>query len=135
MKSLPKRMKVTTALTLLVGVAVLVVSMKEFRWTPETRFEVLRRMCEYQQDGRYDDAISLGNAWITKYPQDGSNDQVFGQIALLYLEKAKKDVHSRDEYITQAIGYRDKMLPIALDARLGRYSLTALQDAALISEY
>jgi hypothetical protein len=124
-----------TASILMLGMAVLVVRTKRFPAAPDTMSAVLRRMQQYQHDGHYDDAISLGKEWTAKNPQNGSNDQVFGRIAFLYLEKAKRDDRNRDEYIAHAIEYRDKMLPVASDATLGWYSIAALQDSALISEY
>jgi hypothetical protein len=134
MKLSPKWKKLTIALILVLGIAVLVAVLK-FPWTPDSMSKVLLKMSQFQEKGRYDDAISLGQVWATKYPQNGSNDQVFGRIALLFLEKAKKDDLNRDKYITQAIEYRDKTLPVASDTTLGWYSVGALQDSALISEY
>jgi Sec-independent protein translocase protein TatA len=135
MKLLARRIEVISALILVLGTTILLVSMKKLPCRASTMSDVLRRMQQYQKDGDYDDAISVGKAWVAKYPQDGSNDQVFGRIASLYLEKAKTDDRNRDEYVAHAIEYRDKMLPVATDATLGWYSMAALQDSASISEH
>lgn len=133
MKISRSKVLVCASLFLIALAAMFVVKMLTRR--PESTSEVIRRMQQYQQSDRYDDAIALGNAWTEKHSQDGSNDQVFGRIASIYLEKARKDNTRKDEYIAQAIVYRDKMLPVAMDTGLGWYSIAALNDSVLVSEH
>jgi len=128
-----KPLKLISIAVIVLGLGALLVIMKARR-APRSMSEALRKMEQYQQRGRHDEAISLGKEWVAKHPQNGSNDQVFERIALLYLEKAKKDDRNRDTYVSEAIEYRDKMLPIALDDALGWYSMSALLDSALLSE-
>lgn len=108
---------------------------KKMGWAADsTTLDVLQRMEKYDKQGRYDDAIKAGSTWAEEHPNDGSNDLVFRQIALLYLEKAKKDSGHADEYADRAILYRDKALPLASDATLGWRSMAGVRDLALISE-
>jgi hypothetical protein len=99
-----------------------------------TTSEVLQRMSKYEKKGRYDDAIEAGVEWTKKHPTDGSNDRVFIGIASTFLHKAKQDSGNADEYVRQAVLYRDKAIPIASDTSLGWYSLRTVRDLALISE-
>lgn len=96
--------------------------------------EVLNSMQKYEKRGRYDDAIKAGILWTERYPNDGFNDWLFRRIAWLYLEKAKRDPGHLDDYVHEAIIYRDKALPLALDVRYGWASMGTLRDLALISE-
>lgn len=96
--------------------------------------DVANKMRAYQEQGRYDAAIALGNKWLSQHPNDGANDQIFGRIALLYVDKAKKDRRNGEQFLTEAVRYRDKMLPVAGDSTLGWYSMGVLLDSALISE-
>lgn len=98
-------------------------------------YEVLRTMQRYARRRRYDAAIAAGEDWTNKNPISGSNDQVFLLMASLRLEQAKQKPQLADDYVAQAIRYRDKALPIASDISLGWYSVNALQQMALISEY
>jgi tetratricopeptide (TPR) repeat protein len=124
---------ITGALTLILALAALVV-IKTLWWRPTTMSDVANKMRGYQEQGRYDAAIALANEWVSQHPNDGSNDQIFGRIALLYVDKAKKDPRNREQFLREAVRYRDKMLPVAGDSTLGWYSMGGLLDAALISE-
>lgn len=141
----PKRLILIGALILTLGVAACVVLslrnddsilsivvrdvMRKMPWAPDsTTFDVLGRMAKYEKRGRYDDAINAGIAWTEKHPENGSNDWIFRHIALLCLEKARKDSGHADEYIRRAMLYRDKALPFESD------SISSLRDVALFSE-
>jgi hypothetical protein len=91
-------------------------------------------MEKYEKQGRYDDAIKAGLAWTENHPRSGDNDLVFRRIALLYLARARTDSGHADGYVNEAILYRDKAIPPALDTSLGWYSMAGLRDLALISE-
>ena len=134
MAPLPRCLKLASVLAIALGVAAMVLFALAYLRTPERMEDVLHRMAKYEQAGRYDAAISLGKDWLAKFPQNGTNDQVFGQIAVLYLKKAENNPQHGDEYVVQAMEYRDKMLPVLSDTSLGWYSMSALRDAALISE-
>jgi hypothetical protein len=88
----------------------------------------------YARRGRYNDAIAAAVDWTNKNVIDGSNDQVFVAVASLFLEQAKQNPQRADDYVSQAILYRDKALPIASDTSLGWYSMGTLRDVSLISE-
>src|SRR3954466_5824887 len=100
-----KRFKIGLAIVVL-GVAVLGLTVAKPIWTPDTMGRVLRRMAQYQKGGHFDEAIGAGKRWVSNHPEDGMNDQVFGRIADAYLGKAKTDEHRRDEYVSDAILYR-----------------------------
>lgn len=93
-----------------------------------TTFNVLRRMSKYEKKGHYDQAITAGITWTEKYPDAGSNDWVYTDISALYLKQAANDRGHTEDYVKQAVLYRDKALPFASD------SLYSLQRLAAISE-
>jgi len=97
-------------------------------------YDTLHKMANYEKRGMYGAAINAGNAWITEHPIDGTNDRVFLAIASIFLQKAKQDSSHADQYVDQALVYRDKAIPIASDTTLGWYSMTTLRDMSLISE-
>ncbi len=98
-------------------------------WAPDsTTSDVLRRMAKYEKQSRYDDAVRAGNAWTEKHPNSDSNVWIFTLIARLYLQRAKAESGHADEYVTQAMLYRDKALPFESD------NISGLRDLALLSE-
>ncbi len=108
---------------------------KVVRSPGDSTFVALHKMANYQKRGYYDAAIDVGKAWTTAYPIDGSNDKVFIGIASAYLAKARRDRAHADDYIREALLYRDKALATASDPELGVYSMSTIHDLAVISEY
>lgn len=100
----------------------------------ETTVDVLRTMHVYVGRERYDLAVAAGDNWTAEHPIDGSNDRVFLAISSTYLERARRDKQNADAYVSQAILYRDKAIPIASDRALGWYSIGTLRDMASVSE-
>jgi hypothetical protein len=96
-------------------------------------YGVLKKMANYRKRGYYDAAVDAGKAWTGAYPNDGMNDMVFIAVASSYLEKAQRDRARAEDYVHEALLYRDKALPIASDPAQEGYS--TLRDLALISEY
>ena len=94
---------------------------------------ILHKMANYDMRGHYDAAISAGDAWIQANPKDGFNDWIFIRIAWDYLQKAQHDTTHADDYVSEALRYRNKALPDALDTPVGWYNLGVVRDLALIS--
>jgi len=66
--------------------------------TPQSENEVLKRMIELQREGRYDKAVQVVQNWISDSRRDKSHDeQLYQQIAMVYIGKAYKRRSSRDE--------------------------------------
>jgi tetratricopeptide (TPR) repeat protein len=134
MQVIPKWTKVAAVLVLTLAVAAVILKATDRYWRPETMNDALDKMRTYKQKGRYDEAIAAGTAYVAKHPNNGANDQVFGQVALLYVEEAKRDTNRKEQLLREAVRYRDLMLPVASDTTLGWYSMAALLDSGLISE-
>jgi hypothetical protein len=114
--------------------SVLITSIADRIGFPDTDpFSVLHKMANYEKRGHYDAAIRAGKAWTEKHPNSGFSDNVFIAMASLCLQKAQRDRAHSDDYVKQALLYRDKALPMASDPALEGYS--SLRDLALISEY
>ncbi len=96
--------------------------------TTDSTYGVIARMSRYVKQRRYDDAVRVGNAWTARNPNSESNVYIFRLISDLYLERAKTDSTHADDYVKQAMLYRDKMLPLASNNVYG------LRDLALLSE-
>lgn len=79
-------------------------------------FTVLARMAKYENRGRYDDAISAGVACTEKYPDSFTSGWIYQDISVLYLKKARMDAERAEEYLKQAVLYRDKALRTASDS-------------------
>lgn len=76
---------------------------------------VLKTIAKYEDKGRYDDAITTGVALAKKYPDSSTSHWIYEDIATLYLRRAKMDSEHAEEYLQQAVVYRDKALPSHLD--------------------
>ena len=98
----------------------------------ETSLNVIDRMQRYERGARYDNAIEIGTKWTDDHPNDGSNDLVFREIAIAYLEEAKRG-GNKDELVGNAILYRDKLLTSVAGTSDWR-GMAGVRDAALISE-
>jgi len=97
--------------------------------TDSTTSDVLRRMAKYEKQSRYDEAIRAGNAWTEKHPDSDSNAWMFTLIARLCLQGAKAESGRADEYVTQAMLYRDKALRFESDNPSGLRDLAWLSEA------
>jgi len=86
---------------------------------------VLKAMAKYEKNGRYDDAVSAGVAWTKKYPDGFTSGWIYEDISELYLRRARADSGRAEEYLKQAVFYRDKALPSHLDSD-SPYSLNTL---------
>jgi hypothetical protein len=146
MKVRPKRLLFAGALILtLVGVAVWAVSSfrdggstlsvfvsyakKRIGWAADSSTsDVIIRMAGYAKQGRYDDAVRVGNAWTAKNPNSESNVPIYTLTSRLYLQRTKVDGGHAEEYVRQAMLYRDKALPFESDNVYG------LRDLALLSK-
>jgi hypothetical protein len=100
----------------------------------DSTYGVLHKMESYQEHGYYDAAINAGEAWTSKNPSGLANEAVLIGIASVYLRKARHDQKHAEAEIREALRYRDEALKAASDPELG-YSMSALRDLALISEY
>jgi hypothetical protein len=96
---------------------------------PQSASDTLKLMADYQDGGRYDEAIAVGLDWMKKSPNDSLGNAPFLQeIALLYLAKASKEPARKQDWVKQAILYADKALSTPSD------SIAFLRTAAIISE-
>ncbi len=91
---------------------------------------VLKTMAKYEKNGRYDDAVSAGVALAQKHPDSFTSGWIYEDISELYLRRARMDSGRAEEYLKQAVFYRDKALPSHLDSD-SPYSLNTL---VLLSE-
>jgi hypothetical protein len=89
---------------------------------------VLKTMAKYEKKGRYDEAVSTGVAWADKYPDNLTGSWIYVDISALYLRRATMDSAHIEEYLKQAVFYRDKALQSDPD------SVYSLQRSSAISE-
>jgi tetratricopeptide (TPR) repeat protein len=95
-------------------------------WTADSSAVcALKTMAKYEKKGRYDDAISAGVALAQKYPDSFTSGWIYEDISELYLRRATMDSGRAEEYLKQAVFYRDKALPSHLDSD-SPYSLNTL---------
>jgi hypothetical protein len=90
---------------------------------------LLRRIAWYERWGRRDAALNAALKWQAKHPGSATDGIVDSIIASLYLEKARTDTKHANEYVDQAIAYRDKMLPSAQD------NIGGLRQLEMITEF
>jgi len=145
MKARSKRLLFIGALVLTIVVAVWTVSSlrdddsslsvfvsyarKRMGWSADTRaYDVIVRMSGYIKQGRYDDAVRVGNAWTAKNPNSKWNVEIYKLISQLYLERAKADSGHADDYVRQAMLYRDKLLPFESNNVYGLRYLGSLSE-------
>lgn len=95
----------------------------------DTFYGVMVRMSWYVKLRRYDDAVRVGNAWATRNPNDESSVRIYMLISGLYLRRAQLDKTHADEYVSRAMLYRDKMLPLDSNTVYGLCELAALSEA------
>lgn len=112
------------------SVSVLIRSAKErMCWPADSSMScVLKAMSKDEKKGRFDDAIKTGAAWTNQYPDSLISGVIYTDISSLYLRKAKMDPGRTEEYLKEAISYRDKALQSSSD------SAYLLQQLVEISE-
>ena len=76
----------------------------------------VKAMGKYEKKGRYEDAIRIGTKWADKYPDSITSGFIDEDVSALYLKKAGGDNGNAEEYIRQALVYRDKALRFASDS-------------------
>jgi hypothetical protein len=100
-------------------------------WSADSNaFCVLKAMAKYEKKGRYDEAISTGVAWANKYPDGLTSNWIYEDISVLYLKSAKTDSGHAEEYLKQAVFYRDKALPSASESPYALQRLVAISESA-----
>jgi hypothetical protein len=71
--------------------------------TPQNQGEVLTRMIELQEEGRYDGAVKVVQHWMKDSRRDTSHDGLmYDQMAMVYIAKAYKRPSSREESVHRA---------------------------------
>jgi hypothetical protein len=91
---------------------------------------VLKTMAKYEKKGRYDDAVSTGVAWAEKYPDSFTSGWIYQDISALYLRRARMDSGRAEEYVKQALFFRDKALLSASDSEYSLQRLVAISESA-----
>lgn len=70
---------------------------------PQNERQVLNRMIELQREGRYDKAAQVVQSWMNDGRRDRSHDEfLYGQIAIVWIQKAYARRGSRNESIGRA---------------------------------
>jgi hypothetical protein len=87
-------------------------------------------MSKYEKKGRYDDAISTGVAWAEKHPDSFTSGWIYQDVSALYLRRAKTDGERAEEYVKQALFYRDEALLSASDSEYSLQKLEAISEWA-----
>jgi tetratricopeptide (TPR) repeat protein len=99
-------------------------------WPSDSSFAcMLKTMARYEEKGRYDDAIRIGMALAEKHPNGVESAWIYEDISVLYLRRATTDSGRAEEYLKQAITYRDKALPSASDSPYGLRPLANLSES------
>jgi hypothetical protein len=71
--------------------------------------DVASEIVSYAGQGRYDEAVELGLHSLKNQPSD---EFIYQQIADVYLIRARKEPDRRQDWISKAITYTDKALPL-----------------------
>jgi len=90
----------------------------------------VKAMGKYEKKGRYDDAIRIGTTWADKYPDSITSGFIDEDVSALYLTKARGDNGHAEEYIKQALVYRDKALRFASDSPYSLPTLVTISESA-----
>jgi hypothetical protein len=90
---------------------------------------VLRTMAKYEKKGRSDDAARTGVAWAEKYPDSATSELIYWNLSALYLRSARMDSGRAEDYLKQAVFYRDKVLPSASNSPYALQSLVAISES------
>jgi hypothetical protein len=90
---------------------------------------MLKTMAKYEKKGRYDDAVNIGTALAEKNPDSFTSDWIYQDISASYLRRARMDNGRSEEYLRQAVFYRDRALPSASDSPYWLQSLVTITEA------
>lgn len=90
---------------------------------------VFKTMAKYEKNGRYDDAINAAVRLAAKHPDSFTSGLLYEDISRLYLRKSRTDSGRAEEYLTQAVSYRDKALPFASDSPYFLQQLVVLSES------
>lgn len=94
--------------------------------------EVLHKMAVYAKRGHRDAAIHAGKIWTEAHPKGRFNERIFTSIGWLYLFKAQNDSRHADEYVRQAMQYRDRAYDT--DNEWRKYDISAFASLAALTE-
>lgn len=98
-------------------------------WSADTNSVcMLEAMAKYEKKGHYDEAVSTGVELAEKYPNSPTSEWIYEDISALYLRRAKTDDGRAEEYLKQAILYRDKAIPSASDSPYALSRIVALSE-------
>jgi hypothetical protein len=90
---------------------------------------MLKTIAKYEKKGRYDDAVNTGVAWAEKYPDSFTSGWIYQDISALYLRRASMDSGRAEQYLKEAVFYRDKALPSASDSPYWLQSLVTISES------
>ena len=78
-------------------------------WSAQSNaFCVIKAMAKYEKKGRYENAITTGVEWTDKHYDALTSPWIYEDISALCVEKARMDSGRAEEYLKQAVSYRDK---------------------------
>jgi hypothetical protein len=102
---------------------------KDVCWSADSSTAcVVKAMAKYEKRGRYDDAIRAGTAWTEKHPDGPMSGWIYRDLSVLYMKKAKMDTGHAEEYLKQALVYRDRALPSESDSPYSLLPLEAISE-------
>lgn len=98
-------------------------------WSADTNpVCMLKAMAKYERKGHYDEAVSTGAEFAKKFPDSPTDEWIYEDISALYLRRAKTDGSRAEEYLKQAIFYRDKAIPSASESPYALARVVALSE-------
>ena len=98
-------------------------------WSADTNSVcMLKAMAKFERKGHYDKAVSTGVELAEKYPNSATSEWIYEDISALYLRRAKTDLGRAEEYLKQAIFYRDKAILSASDSPYALARVVALSE-------
>lgn len=78
-------------------------------WSAQSNaFCVMKAMAKYEKKGRYENAIATGVEWTDKHYDGLTSPWIYEGISELCVKKARMDSGRAEEYLKQAVFYRDK---------------------------
>ena len=99
-------------------------------WSPRSSFAcAIKAMAKYQKKGRYDEAISVGVKWADEYPDSFTSRWIYQDVSTLYIRKSTIERGRSEEYLKQAVVYRDKAISSALDSPYALQPLVAISES------
>jgi tetratricopeptide (TPR) repeat protein len=79
-------------------------------WSDSSAAGIFERMEKYRKKGRYDKAISAGEAWAKKNPDSSGSGWFYRYLSALYLDRGRSDREHSEQFLQQAVSYRDRAL-------------------------